>query len=283
MHVEEPLWAQWSFPAVPATGIALSLLVYLRGWKQARRTRPAQLPPWRANCFIGGMFLLWIAVASPIDEIDEYLLCGHMIQYFLLMSIVPPLLVLGAPTVPLLRGLPRSFIHVLRPLFASRAMHAFARGILHPVTAWLAMNVSYLLWHLPVLFELTFRSERWHDFEHFCFLSSSILFWWFVLAPWPSISNWPRWVVVPYLLSADIVNTILSASLTFSGRVFYPTYAAAERITRLSPLQDQIAAGAEMWVLNSVVFLIPAAAIVMKLLAPRHLWTSPASVTKTSI
>lgn len=275
MHIEEPLWTQWSFPAVPATGITLSLLVYLRGWQQARRTRSRQLPSWRAACFVGGMVLLWIAIASPIDEIDEYLLCGHMIQHFLLMSIVPPLLVLGAPTVPVLRGLPRSLIHSLRPLFASRVMHAFARVILHPVTAWLAMNVTYLLWHVPVLFELTFRSERWHEFEHLCFLSTSILFWWVVLVPWPSVPHWPRWVVIPYLLSADIVNTVLSASLTFSGRVFYPSYAAAERITRLSPLQDQIAAGAEMWVLNSLVFLIPAAAVVMTQLAPRHLWTSP--------
>ena len=75
----------------------------------------------------------------------------------------------------------------------------------------------------------------------------------------------------PYLLSADILNTVLSAILCFSGRVLYPTYAAAERVSRLTPLQDQIAAGAEMWVLNSLVFLAPAVFIVMQLLSPRVL------------
>ena len=64
-------------------------------------------------------------------------------------------------------------------------------------------------------------------------------------------------MVIPYLLSADILNTILSATLTFAGRVLYPSYAQTERITSLTPLQDQIAAGAEMWILNSLMFLIP--------------------------
>lgn len=271
LHAEGSLWTEWSFPPVPAVGIVLTLVVYLRGWMRAHRTRPLLLPRWRMGMFVLGMLVLWIAIASPIDELDEYLLCGHMIQHFLLMSAVPPLLLLGYPTVPLLRGLPQSVVKGLAPLFRSRGLHAFFRFLVHPVTAWLAMNIAYLLWHVPVMFELTFRSERWHDFEHLCFVGTSLLFWWVVIQPWPARAWWPRWTVIPFLLSGDVVNTMLSAALTFSGRVFYPSYAAAERITRLSPLQDQIAAGGEMWVLNSIVFLIPAAVITMRLLAPRHL------------
>ena len=222
-------------------------------------------------CFVLGMVVLWLALASPIDAVDEFLLSGHMIQHFLLMSVVPPLLLLGNPTVPMLRGLPRAAVRGLRPLFRSRGLHALGRFLLHPVVAWLAMNVAYLLWHTPPMFELTFRSEHWHDFEHLCFLGTSLLFWWVVIQPWPSRTHWPRWTVLPFLLSADVVNTVLSAALTFSGRVFYPSYAAAPRITRLSPLQDQAAAGAEMWVLNSLVFLVPAAAITVRLLTSRRL------------
>ncbi len=133
------------------------------------------------------------------------------------------------------------------------------------------MNIAYLGWHVPAMFELTFKSERIHDFEHLCFFLTSVAFWWVVLAPWPSEARWPRWAMIPYLLSADVLNTILSATLTFSGRVLYPSYAEAERITSLTALKDQVAAGAEMWVLNSVVFLVPAVMITLQMLQPKGL------------
>ncbi|HEY2857766.1 MAG TPA: cytochrome c oxidase assembly protein [Terracidiphilus sp.] len=266
------LWAAWSFPIIPFIGIALLLMLYLRGWLAAGRTRPYELPPWRAACFVGGLAALWIALASPIDALDDYLLAAHMMQHFILMSIAPPLIVLGAPTVPLLRGLPRWLVRVLsRPLFRARWFHALCRFVTHPVAAWLAMNIAYLGWHVPAMFELTFQSERIHDFEHLCFFLTSTAFWWVVIAPWPTRSRWPRWTVIPYLLGADILNTVLSATLAFSGRVLYPTYAQAERITSLTPLKDQAAAGAEMWVLNSLVMLAPAVVIIMQMLTPRAL------------
>ena len=221
---------------------------------------------------MAGLVSLWIALASPIDALDDYLLAAHMIQHFILMSIAPPLIVLGVPTVPLLRGLPRSIMRiVLRPLFRTQWLPRAGRFITHPVVAWLAMNIAYLGWHVPAAFELTFRSERIHDFEHLCFLLTSIAFWWVVLTPWPSRRHWSPCTVIPYLLSADILNTILSATLTFAGRVLYPSYAQAERITSLTPLQDQIAAGAEMWILNSLVFLIPAVALTIRMFSPRFL------------
>jgi putative membrane protein len=267
------LWAAWSFPVVPFIGIAVLLVLYVRGWFAAHRTRPNELPPWRLACFLSGLAALWIALASPIDALDDYLLAAHMIQHFILMSIAPPLIVLGAPAVPLLRGLPRPVIRLLsRPLFRSGWFHRLGRMVTHPVFAWVAMNVAYLGWHVPAMFELTFRSERIHDFEHLCFFLTSMAFWWVVIAPWPTVARWPRWTVIPYLLGADILNTVLSATLAFAGRVLYPSYAEAPRImASLSPLKDQVAAGSEMWVLNSIVMLAPAVLITLQLLTPRGL------------
>jgi cytochrome c oxidase assembly factor CtaG len=262
----------WSFPMLPFIALSVLAVIYLRGWRAARRTRPYVLPAWRASAFICGLMSVWLALASPIDALDDFLLTVHMIQHFILMSVAPPLIVLGAPTVPLLRGIPRWLIRaVLGPLFRRHWIDRIGRFLTHPIVAWLGMNIAYLGWHVPAAFELTFRSERIHDLEHLCFFLTSIAFWWVVLAPWPSQPRWARWTVIPYLLSADIVNTILSATLTFSGRVLYPSYAQAERICSLSPLRDQIAAGAEMWVLNSIVFSIPAVILTVAMLSPRYL------------
>ena len=259
----------WSFPIVPLVSLSLATVIYLCGWSATNRTRPLELPLWRAACFVSGVIALWIALASPIDALDDYLLAAHMIQHFILMSVAPPLIVLGAPVVPMLRGTPRIVIRGLRPLFRARWLRAAARMVTHPVFAWIAMNVAYLGWHVPALFELTFRAEWIHDGEHLCFFGTSLLFWWVVLKPWPGRARWPRWAMIPYLLGADILNTVLSATLAFAGRVLYPSYAEAPRICFLTPLKDQIAAGAEMWVLNSIVMLIPAVVIATKELSPK--------------
>jgi putative membrane protein len=264
------LWA-WSFPPVPAALLLVTAILYFRGWRALQRTRAAYLPRWRAGAFAAGLLALWIALASPIDALDDYLLSVHMIQHFILMSIAPPLLVLGAPVVPLLRGLPRGVIRVMRPLFALRWLRVLAHRMSTPIVCWLLMNVAYLGWHVPAAFELTLHSEAWHNCEHLTFLFTSIAFWWVVLMPWPARRSGSQWIVIPFLVSADVVNTVLSAALVWSGRVLYPSYAEAARITALTPMQDQILAGSEMWVLNSIVFLVPAAVLVVRWLSPRAL------------
>jgi putative membrane protein len=265
----------WSLPLAPLITLSIALILYMRGWNAARVTRERELPVWRAACFVAGLASLWGALASPIDALDDYLLAAHMIQHFILMSIAPPLIVLGAPTVPMLRGMPRVLIRgLLRPLFRAGWIRAIGRVVTHPVFAWMAMNVAYLGWHVPAAFELTFRSEWIHNCEHACFFATSLAFWWVVLRPWPARARWPRWTTIPYLLSADVVNTVLSATLAFSGRVLYPSYSAAPRICFLTPLKDQVAAGSEMWVLNSVVFLVPAVVIAVQDLSPRFLMKS---------
>jgi cytochrome c oxidase assembly factor CtaG len=78
-------------------------------------------------------------------------------------------------------------------------------------------------------------------------------------------------MLIPYLLTADLVNTAVSASLCFSGRLLYPSYAFVERPFGIKPLTDQVAAGAFMWVCGSIVFLIPAAVLIMRSLTSRRL------------
>lgn len=220
---------------------------------------------------MGGIASLWLALASPIDALGQFLLLAHMTQHLVLMSIAPPLLVLGAPTVPLLRGLPRAWVRDdLAPWMNTRGFERLRRFVMHPLTGWLGMNLAFIGWHVPAAYELALRSNGWHDLEHACFFSTSCLFWWFVLEPWPSRSIWSRWAVPIYLVSADLVNTALSAFLAFCGRVVYPTYAAVPRISGMDALQDQAMAGAEMWVLGSTIFLVPAVLSVAGILWPRR-------------
>jgi len=245
--------------------------IYLRGWRELHRRLPHRFGVGRLIAFQGGLFTLFLALASPLHELAEQLLQFHMIQHMLLMMVVPPLLLLGGPLLPLLRGLPRSLLQsAIRPLFASAPLQRLGRFLTHPLVCLLAFTVSNVAWHVPSLYELALSSEFWHDVQHVCFLGTGLLFWWPVVQPWPSRLRWPRWTMIPYLLFADIQNTALSAFLIFSERVLYPTYAAVPRLWGISALDDQAAAGAIMWVPGSVIFLIPVAVLAIRLLdSPR--------------
>ncbi len=131
------------------------------------------------------------------------------------------------------------------------------------------MNLAFIAWHVPAAYDLALRSPGWHEVEHACFLFTSTLFWWHIVAPWPVTYRASRWLLLPFLLTADIVNTGLSAILTFSGRVIYPAYAQAPRFFGVAVLDDQVAAGALMWVVGSVAFLGAAMLITVQLLSRR--------------
>ena len=261
------LFTRWDIPWIVTSVLALSASIYVRGWMRIRRTRPAQFPPWRLATFLGGIVALFAAVASPLDTLSESLLFMHMAQHFVLMSIAPPLIILGAPVVPMLRGLPRWITRLLRPLFRARVFHFAGQFLTSPRVAWLAMNAAYIGWHIPRAYEFALASENWHNIEHVCFFFTNLLFWWPIIQPWPSHATQSRWFVVPYLLFADLVNTGVSAFLCFSGRLLYPSYAEIPRPFGLSALADQITAGAFMWVCGSTVFLLPVIGVIMHTLS----------------
>ena len=261
-------FADWEFPPIVCSELALVAIIYTIGFLRIRKTRPQHFPNWRWGCFIGGIAALVVAVSSPLDTFSEQLLIAHMAQHFVLMSIAPPLIVFGAPVVPMLRGLPRWFVRpILGPLIRRRWLRAFFHFIVHPKPAWLLMNLAYIGWHVPAAYELALSNENIHNVEHACFFFASVLFWWPIIEPWPSRFRGSRWLLIPYLVAADIVNSGISAFLVFSGRLIYPSYGLQPRIFGISALNDQAAAGAFMWVLGSIVFLIPVFAIAYNLLS----------------
>ena len=88
-------------------------------------------------------------------------------------------------------------------------------------------------------------------------MATALLFWYPVVRPYPSRPRWSRWLLLPYLLLADLQNTLLAAWLTFSSDVLYPHYTQVPRLAGISALSDQAATGVLMWVPGSIAFLVP--------------------------
>jgi len=268
------IFSEWSPPIFLTGTLILCAAIYVRGFFAIRKTRPVQFPWWRLAALLLGLAMIWVAIASPLDGFADALLSAHMVEHLLLMSFAPPLLLLGYPVVPLLRGLPRGVrIHLVGRLIRIKVLRKLGHVLITPLAAWLAMNLVFLGWHVPAAYDFALDHERWHDFEHLCFLGTSILFWWPVIHPWPTRENYAGWLLLLYLVMADIVNTVLSAFLAFCDRPVYGYYLREPNAFQISPLSDQRAGAVVMWVIGSLIFLVPAIVLTFRLLQPqeRHL------------
>jgi cytochrome c oxidase assembly factor CtaG len=204
-----------------------------------------------------------------MDGFADALLTAHMLEHLLLMSAIPMLMLYGLPVVPLLRGLPVPVVHwVVGPLLRLSGLRRFGHWLVSPAIAWLAMNLAYLCWHIPAAYDFALQNETWHGVEHLCFLTSSLLFWWYIIQPWPAEKRRNDWVALLYLALADIVMTMVSGFLTFCDRPVYPYYVNHPNPFGLPVLEDQVLGAVIMWVLGSFAFLVPAMMITLRLLSP---------------
>lgn len=260
------IFAEWKLPVWLTLSMVLTAVVYVRGWLALRKTRRAQFSEERLASFLGGLGLLWVVVASPMDGFADALLAAHMIEHLLLMSAIPMLLLYGLPVVPLLRGLPRPVLtFVVGPLVRVTALRRVSEWLVTPAVAWLGMNVAYLAWHVPSAYNYALENDTVHGLEHLCFLLTSLLFWWYIFRPWPAKPRPDDWGMLVYLALGDVVMTMLSAFLAFCERPVYSYYVEHPNPFGISVMDDQVLGAVVMWVLGSFAYLVPAMVITFRL------------------
>jgi putative membrane protein len=244
----EPFWVSGA--------LIFAAFLYLRGWLGVRRDHD-NVEGWRAGSFVLGLLLIWIAVASPLAALDHEMLTAHMVQHLLLMTLAPPLILLGVPRKP---G---------RPL-RSEPMQQLVRLITHPALCWFAAAGTLVVWHIPSVFMLGLRSQMWHGVEQASFLATGLLFWSPVVLPWKNSLKWPELSILLYLFLATLPCDILSGFLVFCDRVVYPAFLLSRRSFGLSALEDQQCAGALMWTVVTLVYLVAGAVFTARLLSPHR-------------
>jgi cytochrome c oxidase assembly factor CtaG len=251
-----------------SAGLILVALIYLRGW--LRRFDLDRVQAWRASSFMLGLFLIWMAIASPLSALDHESLTAHMVQHLLLMTFAPPLILLGACLKTFVYGLPHRLVQVMGHSFQSTGLPQVSSALTHPAICWLGAASTLVAWHVPALFVLGLRSQMWHGIEQASFLGTGLLFWWPVVQPRPSTSKWPEASMLLYLFLATLPCDILSGFLVFCDRVVYPVFLSSPQSFGLSALEDQQCAGALMWTCVTIVYLIAATIFATRLLSPHR-------------
>ena len=267
----EAILQTWSAPIGLDVALCLVFLIYARGWFRLRVGAPKLISGWRFAAFLVGVLSMWIAIGSPVEAFDDVSLTIHMVQHLLLMTVAPPLILLGAPALPLLRGLPQPIARgIAGPFLRWSVVKQLGHFGTRPGICWLAGTCALIGWHVPAVFELALRWDWLHELEHATFFGAGLLFWWPVVQPWPSLARWPRWSIPLYLFGATLPCDALSGFLAFCDRVVYSSYLTAPGVFGFSPLQDQECAAALMWTCVTIIFLVPAVLVTLEILSPQR-------------
>ena len=201
--------------------------------------RRHRAPPWRVACFAGGIALILLAFATPLQTLAlHYLLTAHLLQNVVLAEWAPALLVLGLPAAMAARigRLPVVSL-LIRPYVA--------------LPLWLAVTFS---WHLPWPYQAALRRPGWLlVVEHLCYFVAGLALWWPILQDVPRrLSDAAR---AAYLFGAFVVASPLGLLLALVPSAVYDFYEhAPRRVWGLSPRADQEIAGVTMAAEQAVVF-----------------------------
>ena len=249
------LLADWSFDPTFVVPLLLALL-YFKGLVRYWRRGGRRFPLWRPALLVAGVGVLAIALMSPVDLLAEVSFTWHMAQHDLLMLVGLPLILLGAPFIPVVRGLPpalrrRAFI----PLARQGAVRALLRFVTHPLVALVLYEATVVAWHFPGLYDAALFGPWPHYGMHFSFIVTGVCFWWHIVTPYPFPSRLHHFLRIGMLFASAIVNGTLSAMIVFSDEVLYG-YAFQPGFWGLSMLDDQAIGSGLMWVMGDMLRLV---------------------------
>jgi putative membrane protein len=256
-----PWLAEWSLDPAVFTTALLALLYALGSSRTVTPARAAGTQRKRDAAFYGGVAVLVLALASPIDAYADRLFWVHMVQHVLLMLVAAPLFVLSRPWTRLWRALPLGLRRPLaRGVVQSRTaapLRGAARLAGSPAGALTLFTVVLLGWHVPGLFDATLESEAVHVIEHVLFFAVALLFFKHLIPSPPLRAPLGDAGRALYAVAGMVVSWVLAVALAVAPSPLYSHYAhLASRPGGISALADQQLAAGVMWVPGSVTFLI---------------------------
>jgi putative membrane protein len=263
------LLTNWSFEPSVLLGLVLAGGLYALG---LRYSAPRGLLPhhrwWHTTAFYAGLLVVLIALESPLDALVDQFFWAHMLQHELLTLAAAPLLVFGAPLMPVWRAVPLGARRVtLGGVFGrpgvSRIVKGLGRALSTPLLAWLLFVGVFTAWHLPWLYDLALDQPPVHILEHVLFLATAVLFWAQVIPSRPLHLRLNYLWRAIYIGTSAMASNLLAAVYMYSVAPIYPYYAALHRPAGMMPaLVDQHIAGAVMDVPGTILFFVAILALI---------------------
>ncbi len=236
---------QWQAAPVVSTTIAVAAALYIWGVIRVRRRHPARpWPAWRTAMFLGGLFVVLVALQSGIGSYDDVLFWDHMIQHLLLVMVAPPLLIVGRPVTLLLHA-SRNPLHG----WAIRVLRSpVVSFITAPVVGFAAYAGAIVIGHLTGVANLVLTNQVAHDAEHVVFLLVGYLFLLPILGSEPIRwrLSYPTRLILLFLIMP--VDTFTGLVLTYGNRNTPGVLPGPRPAWAGTVVGDLHAGGAMMWI-----------------------------------
>ena len=274
-------WAPWaalygySFDPGVVVPVLLSGWLYWRGrrissWAAKPADRRARL--WRGVAFYAGLGVILFALETPIDYLSNSLFWVHMVEHCLLQVVAALLIVVGAPWIPMWRGLPLRWRRAVAPgalAFAQRPLVTALRQFFRrPATCLVALALTFWIWHIPYFFDAALGNIFVHETEHVTLLASGLLYWSQTVDTAPLKRQLGTWSLAGYLVAGTAAMWVVAVSLGLSGHAWYaPYYHLASRPGGISALTDQQWGAGVAWVPAALPFEIMLDVVVLQWLA----------------
>ena len=253
----------WNWNPLPTLLLLMVAYLYLNGLNNWRRPSHP-ISRWQRASFFAGLFVIFIALQSPVANLAEHLLSFHQLQHFLLRMLGPLLVLLGAPLTPMLRGLPPWALQgFVKPTVRYPLARAIYEKLTNPVITSVIFMGTLYLWQVPGAFNLALRNEFVHAIMHMTMMSSGFIFYWAVIDPAPRRSRVHYGVRVLYLGLIVIPNTLLGAVITFSRGIIYTEYENVYQPFDISLLTDQQLGGLLLWVPGDMMSILVAGIVMI--------------------
>jgi cytochrome c oxidase assembly factor CtaG len=231
--------------------------------------RRGRVRVWRELSFYSGVVLAFAVLERPFDDWADTWLSVHMAQHVVLMTVVPPLVVLGRPWPRMWLPFPLSARRAVGgALSHSRTFRRTAGLLKRPWIALAVQSAMVALWHVPQLYDAAARNEWIHILEHVCLFVPALAFWAALLDAPPVRARIDHLQRAVWFTTAMIPSWILAIVLAFATA---PVYAAYPSLT-----DQQLAAGV-MWVPGSLTYFVAAIYFFYRWLEPGATEAPPAA------
>jgi putative membrane protein len=228
---------------------------------------------WRELSFYAGVLVLLAALEPPFDTFADTSFAIHMGQHVLLLTVAPPLLVLGRPWPRMWMPFPpqarRAAVREIALGRWSAPLRRLVAVVTKPPVAIVLMGAALGIWHIPRLYDAAAGNTWIHFSEHVAFFVAAMLVWWPLLEAAPVQARTDHLRRALWFGLAAVPGWILAIVLAYSSTPLYPAYAhLAHRAFGLGPLGDQQVGAGVMWVPGSASFLLAFIYFVYRWLEP---------------
>src|SRR5438477_12691897 len=122
--------------------------------------RRGRVRVWREVSFYSGVAIAFVLLEQPFDDWADTWLSVHMTQHIVLMTVVPPLVVLGRPWPRMWLPFPLSARRAVgRALSGSPGFRRAGSFLVRPPVALAVQSAAVAVWHVPSLYDAAVRSD----------------------------------------------------------------------------------------------------------------------------